>query len=84
MNKLFMSCEEASHICDKAQYNESTFWERLKFRTHILFCGLCKKHSADNHKLTEAIKQSKIVCLDSKTKSEMKKCLEQELKNQKL
>ncbi|WP_299778321.1 glycine dehydrogenase [uncultured Formosa sp.] len=82
MNKLFMSCEEASHVCDKAQYNESTFLERLKLRIHILFCDLCKKHTIDNHKLTETIKKSNIVCLDSKSKSEMKKCLEKEIKNQ--
>ncbi|WP_159022743.1 hypothetical protein [Formosa sp. L2A11] len=82
MSKLFLSCDEASHVCDKAQYNESTFWERLKFRVHILFCNLCKQHSITNSKLTETMNKSKIVCLDSKSKSEMKKCLEKEMKSQ--
>jgi len=82
MSKLFLSCDEASHVCDKAQYNESTFWERIKFRIHILFCDLCKKHSKNNTKLTETIQKSNIACLDSKSKSEMKACLEKELKNQ--
>ncbi|MDW5287797.1 glycine dehydrogenase [Formosa sp. PL04] len=81
MSKLFLSCDEASHVCDKAQYNESTFLERLKLRMHIIFCSLCKKHTHTNMKLTESITKSKIVCLDAKSKSEMKKCFEKELKN---
>ncbi|MHA7943094.1 glycine dehydrogenase [Formosa sp. 3Alg 14/1] len=82
MSKLFLSCDEASHICDKFQYNESTFLERLKFKMHIVFCTLCKKHMFTNMKLTESIKQSNIKCLDAKSKSEMKKCFEKELEKQ--
>lgn len=81
MNKLFLSCEEASHVCDKAQYNESTLWERLKLILHIMFCNLCRKHTINNKKLTDTMNKSNIVCLDSKSKSEMKKFLEEELKN---
>lgn len=81
MSKIFLSCDEAKHVCDKAQYNESTFWERLKLKMHILFCALCRQHSLNNTKLTELINGSEIVCLDTKSKSEMKKCLEKELKN---
>ncbi|QDO93763.1 hypothetical protein FNB79_07155 [Formosa sediminum] len=80
MSKIFLSCEEASHVCDKAQYKESTLWERIKFGIHILFCTVCRKHSVDNQKLTKAIEKSKIACLDKKSKSEMKTCIEQELK----
>ncbi|WP_066221260.1 hypothetical protein [Formosa haliotis] len=84
MSKLFLSCEEAAEICDRSQYEESTTWERIKLRLHVFFCGFCKEHAQKNHKLTDTIKSSNIVCLDAKSKAEMKSCLEKELKNQKL
>lgn len=50
--KLFITCEEATMICDKKQYNEATFMERLKFRIHLLMCKFCSLYSKQNNLLT--------------------------------
>ncbi len=81
-NKIFVTCEEASHNCDKSQYNEATFWEKMKLVIHILYCRACRKHSSANAKLSKAITESKVDCLKLKDKREMKECFEKELKQQ--
>jgi hypothetical protein len=79
-NKIFVTCKEASHNCDKAQYNEATFWEKVKLTIHVLYCKACRKHSSDNVKLSKVIAESKVDCLELKDKQEMKECFEKELK----
>jgi hypothetical protein len=37
---LFISCQEAKHICDKSQYDEATGWERLKLGIRLIWCKL--------------------------------------------
>ncbi len=81
-NKIFITCEEANHNCDKSQYNEATIWEKVKLTLHLLYCRACRKHSNDNAKLTKAIAESKVDCLELKDKQEMKECFEKELKQQ--
>lgn len=51
---LFISCEEATIICTKSQYNEATFLEKVKLSIHILQCKICAKYAKQNGKLTEA------------------------------
>jgi hypothetical protein len=79
-NKLFISCEEASHNCDKSQYNEATFWEKFKLNIHLLYCQACQNYSSNNNKLSTVIKESNVDCLDIEDKQEMKDCFEKELK----
>ncbi|MCF6294832.1 MAG: hypothetical protein L3J25_03980 [Flavobacteriaceae bacterium] len=81
-NKIFVTCEEANHNCDKAQYNEATFWEKVKLVIHILYCRACRKHSSDNAKLSKTIAKSKVDCLKLKDKQKMKECFEKVLKQQ--
>ncbi len=79
-NKAFISCDEANHSCDKSQYNEAAFWEKLKLNIHLLYCRVCRKYSINNSKLSKIINDSDVVCLDLKDKQEMKDCFEKELK----
>jgi len=81
-NTLFISCDEASHNCDKSQYNEASFWERLKLNIHLLYCKACRKYSNNNTKLSQVINHSKVDCLDIKDKQIMKDCFEKELRDQ--
>ncbi len=78
--KMFISCEEASHNCDKSQYNEASFWENFKLNLHLIYCRACRKYSSNNTKLSKVISKSDVDCLDLKTKQEMKECFEKELK----
>jgi hypothetical protein len=79
-NKLFITCEEANHNCDKSQYNEASFWEKVTLIIHLLYCRVCKKHSSNNTKLNKTIVKTKIDCLELKDKQKMKECFEKELK----
>lgn len=81
-SKLLITCEEASCICDKTQYKESTFWERLKLKLHLLICGVCKKYSANNGKLSSLCNKAHLNGLSQDKKEEMKKCLQRETLNQ--
>lgn len=80
-NKVLISCDEANHSCDKSQYNEASFWEKVKLNLHLIYCSACRKYSKNNGKLSEVITRSKVDCLDLKSKKEMKECFEAELKN---
>ena len=79
-NNVFISCDNANHNCNKSQYNEATFWEKFKLTIHLMYCKACREYSRNNAKLTKAINNSDVDCLDLKDKQEMKDCFEKELK----
>ncbi|GGW68881.1 hypothetical protein DFQ11_105116 [Winogradskyella epiphytica] len=76
---LFISCDEAKHICDKVQYGEATKWEIFKLRIRRCYCRITKNYNNKNIKLTEAIKDGKIDCLKSEERNRLKKQFEEEL-----
>ncbi len=51
---LFISCDEATTICNKNQYKEASFWELIQLNLHILRCKICGLYSKQNGKMTEA------------------------------
>ena len=76
---LFISCEEAHHICDKSQYGEATTWERVKLAIRLSWCKVTRAYTKRNNKLTESIKQSDIDCLNDSEKKTLQNKFEQEL-----
>ena len=50
---LFISCDEATTICNKNQYKEASFWELIQLNIHILRCKICGMYSKQNTKITE-------------------------------
>ncbi|MEP2935822.1 MAG: hypothetical protein ABJM06_14585 [Gilvibacter sp.] len=79
MSGLKVKCQEANHICDKSQYKEATFWEKVKLNIHLLYCRACRKYTANNAKLTKAVKDPKVNCMPEKEKTAIKKQLAEEL-----
>jgi hypothetical protein len=79
---IFVPCDEANHICDKGQYKEASFWEKIKLNIHLIYCKACRGYSKKNATLTKVIKKSEVDCLDAKCKENMKKDLEKALKEQ--
>ena len=71
--KVMMPCDEANHVCDKAQYKEATLWEKIKLNVHLIYCKVCRKYSKNNAALTKTLNNSNIECLDKKCKDAMKK-----------
>ena len=82
MSKLFLKCDDANHVCDKSQYKEASFIEKIKLTFHLMYCKACRKYSKNNAKLTECVKESNVECLDESVKKEMKVSLEKELVKQ--
>lgn len=71
-----ISCERASHICNKSQYREATFWEILKLRLHILTCKTCAMYTKRNTSLTSLCERAGLMALSRDDKKTMKKNLE--------
>lgn len=69
---LFISCEEAQHICDKAQYNEATTWEKFKLMLRYLWCRLTRTYVQKNTKLSDSVKSAKIDCLNAMERDQIK------------
>lgn len=78
-----LSCDEATMICDKNQYGEVTFWEKLRLRIHLLACKICREYTRQNSLLTKAFhkKASQIkenhICMSTHDKEALKRKLEQ-------
>ena len=79
---LFISCDEASHICDKSQYGEASAWERFKLWIRLCYCGISQKYSKRNAKLSEVIENGKVKCLKSDERNKLQQQLNEELTKQ--
>lgn len=83
MEKFFINCNEATLICDKTQYNEAGFWERIKLSIHLLTCKYCKVYTKQNAIITKVISYKKDgetkKCLTKTEKTVIKKTLEKTL-----
>ena len=76
---LFISCEEAHHICDKNQYGEATAWERVKLGIRLSWCRITRAYTKRNNKLTKALKESEADCLKEDERMSLQKVFEAEL-----
>jgi len=74
-----MKCEEANHVCDKNQYKEASFMERLKLALHLIYCSACRKYSFNNNKLTKALKKSDVKIISKADKNTLKEQLQKEI-----
>ena len=77
--KLFIKCDEANHTCDKTQYNEASFWEKVKLNIHLIYCAACRKYTARNTKLTSVVNEAKPKFLPKDQKENMKEALQKEI-----
>lgn len=79
MGKFFISCDEATAICDKNQYGEATFNDKLKITLHMLMCKICKCYSHQNTTMTKVYHKysdglcKKEKCLSKEEKDKMEK-----------
>ena len=78
MSKIFLSCDEANHTCDKSQYNDATILEKIKLNFHLAFCIACRKYTKKNVKLTKLVKQ-KPIKLEPQAKEKIQIIFEEEL-----
>lgn len=69
-------CEKAANICNKTQYREATFIEKLKLRFHLLMCKTCSAFSKQNSTLTSLCEKANLQTLSEKEKTKMKEKLQ--------
>ncbi len=79
LRKLMIDCDTSAHYCDKIQYNEATFKERLHYKMHVLVCKICKSHSALNTKLTAACNRANLITMPAKDKEVLKAKIDKEI-----
>jgi hypothetical protein len=85
--KLFkITCDEATTICDKSQYNESSIREKLALYIHFTHCKICRLYTKHNILLSVFIKgNKKPICdkkqyvLTEKDKEKLKIALEKQI-----
>lgn len=77
--KFFLKCDEVAHVCDKNQYNEAGFGDKLMMKVHLLMCKLCRGYSNRNQKLTKTLNSANLKTLNSEEKEFLKTRLQQEV-----
>ena len=77
--KIMMPCDKANHVCNKAQYKEASFCDKIKLTIHLIYCKACRKYSKKNAKLSETINKSKVECMDRVAKETLKENFEKVL-----
>lgn len=77
---LFISCEEAIHLCDKMQYGEASSWEKLKLKLRISWCHVTRSYAKKNQKLTDVIKKSELKYMSPEERKLLKSSIQQQLK----
>tara|TARA_R110002072_G_scaffold129809_3_gene268417 strand:- start:11023 stop:11298 length:276 start_codon:yes stop_codon:yes gene_type:complete len=83
-NKLNITCDEATTICDKNQYGEASFFDKIKIQIHFLKCKICALYTKQNMLLTKAYKskgasdkvKSSSLCMRQEDKEKLRKELE--------
>ena len=74
-----LECHEANHLCDKNQYKEAAFWEKVRLNLHLIFCRACRKYTTRNNKLTKAVKSPEVHSVSPSDKSAIKERIQQEV-----
>ncbi|MFK7832979.1 MAG: hypothetical protein AB8B52_06865 [Winogradskyella sp.] len=76
---LFISCEEAKHLCDKSQYDEASAWEIIKLKIRLSYCRITQSYSSRNYKLSEALDKVDINCLKTEERNKLEEQFKAEL-----
>lgn len=80
--KIFLKCNEAANVCNKSQYKEDSFREKMSLRLHLILCKMCRNFSKQNEKLTNTIKSSNIKTLTPEEKQYLKSQLKKDFNKQ--
>ena len=70
------SCEKAAIICNKSQYDEATFIEKIKLRFHLFICKSCSAFTKQNTSFTTLCEKANLQSLSEKDKLKMKEQLQ--------
>ena len=71
-----ISCDKAAIICNKAQYGEASFKDKLKLRLHLFICKTCSAFTKKNTQLTTLCEKANLHGLSEQEKVKMKEQLQ--------
>lgn len=71
-----ISCEKAAIICNKTQYREASFADKMKLRFHLFMCKTCSKFTKQNTEFTSICDKANLQSLSEQQKKAMKKELQ--------
>ncbi len=71
-----ISCEKAAIICNKTQYKEASFIEKLKLQFHFLMCKTCSAFTKKNTEFTTLCEKANLQSLSEKEKLKMKELVQ--------
>ena len=54
--KLNITCNQATTNCDKSQYGEASFFDKIKLQIHFIGCKICVMYTKQNVLLTKLYK----------------------------
>lgn len=54
-----LTCDEASAICDKSQYNEASLWEKIQLKIHLFLCKKCGLYAKQNKIMSACLQKLK-------------------------
>jgi len=80
--KIMIKCEEASTICDKIQYHEATFLDRIKLRMHLFLCKKCGLYSEQNKLMSRLFNTHLLNHHHNNLSDDVKEDLKEKLKHQ--
>lgn len=70
-----ISCDEAAILCNKAQYKEASFLDRLKLKFHLIMCKTCSAFTKKNTEFTTLCEKANLQGLSEQEKLKMKQQL---------
>ncbi|MBT0607471.1 hypothetical protein [Aequorivita echinoideorum] len=76
---LFIKCEEAQQICDKSQYKETSFFQKIIHFFHLAICKFCRTYTKSNTQLTKSLHDSRLRTLNSEEKRALQDKIQQNL-----
>ena len=83
MSRLFITCNEATAICNKNQYKEASFFEKMKLSIHLFLCKKCGMYTKQNTTLTKVCDQHlKPSDCECKFSSQEKESMQQKISDQ--
>jgi hypothetical protein len=76
---ILPDCTEVGYCCDKKQYKEASFLEKIKILFHLAICSPCRKYTCNNNKLTKLMEKSNLKSCPEERKKMWKETIEKEI-----
>ena len=74
-----ISSEKAAILCNKVQYGEASFWDKIRLRLFLMASKSSANYTKKNTRLTALCQQADLHCLSEEEKLQMKQELQKKI-----